>query len=111
MALVSSKVWPHPLAVEWEARLRRLRALLGGDTTGPVVFQWAVQARILKYLLARYGLNPSLGPRPLRAPGFHELAFCRLSRTWGQPPRTGAAFRGHLLRIAEENRMARNEMT
>jgi hypothetical protein len=94
----------NPLAQIWAARLDRLRSRLSRDPSNLYAWRWHIRSRILSFLLARYGDDPALTPPPQRARDQPAWTLYNLGPQYGKPPRSGAAIRAVLQRIAEANR-------
>jgi hypothetical protein len=90
------------LARLWAQRLRSLQSSLHLDSGDPYAGYWQIQARVLSFLLARYGDDPNLpwpGESPIPACG-GRIEF---QLPTGRPPRSAESIRQTLERIAETN--------
>ena len=93
----------NALAERWSARRRALEWLLETDPLHLDAERWQIQARILTFLLARYGGDPSLC-QPGTMVLIRPLAARSVEPTSGKPARSGDSLRPLLERIAEVNR-------
>ncbi len=97
------------LAPQWSAQLLHLTALLSDDPVHAQAWRWRLRIKLLRFLLARYGNNPSLQRhqssvhRPLR---MRQMRFPNL----GKAPRSRKTIRETLDRIAEVNEFVRQSV-
>ena len=92
----------NPLAEQWCARRRTLEWLLETDPFHLDAERWQIQARILAFLLARYGDDPGLC-RPEAVVWIRSVGVRPVEATSGKPARSGDSLRPLLERIAEVN--------
>jgi hypothetical protein len=104
--MVATGPWSpaNPLARVWAARLDGLRSWLHRDPSNPYAWHWQIRTRILSFLLARYGDDPSLSLPAQHLADRSAWALPGLGPAYGRPARSGAVIRAVLERIAEANR-------
>ena len=90
-------------AVAWFARWRRLSAQLRAAPANPDAWLWRLQSRILRYLLNRYGDDPTIGESPQHV--IDEFAYFHEPMSPGRPPRSRESIRAILERIAAAHRL------
>ena len=89
------------LAEKWALNLEFLRASLEHDPDGPQAWRWEIKARVLTYLLARYGNDPRAGV--IRPTPSTEVADVQPLPRNTIAPRPRQVFTERLQRIAEAN--------
>ena len=94
------------LARLWAQRLRSLQSSLHLDPGDPYAGYWHIQARVVSFLLARYGDDPNL-PWPGESPRPAHGEYGEFHPPTGKPPRSAKPIRHTLERIAETNRACR----
>lgn len=70
-------------------------------------WRWQIKVRILSFLLGRYGDDPDLRLPPRPAANLPYTCRAELGPDYGKPPRSPAAIRAVLDRIAAVNRSCR----
>ncbi len=92
---------PTHLVSEWFSRLQEYRVLLKFDPGNDIAERWRIRIKVLEYLLARYGSDPTLRSAHLPASDFCWIEpFHQQSVPNGTRTRTRIEFREILDRIA-----------
>ncbi len=87
----------------WHARLDEIRRSLERDPSHANAWFWAIQGRILHFLVSRYAQDQSLDVNAVRRPVGPPHAILKLGPQYGRPPKSAVLIRRLLERIAEAN--------
>lgn len=91
------------LAASWIAKLRDVQTSLRDQPEHWQAWHWQIQAKVLTYLVLRYGGDPWLDARSQVVAGQLTTALFPRSHSDGQPVRSRTELRRLLEEIAEIN--------
>lgn len=98
---MSSRKLASRLAEKWALHLEFLRASLKHEPCGSQAWRWQIKARVLTYLVARYGNDPKVAV--IRTTASAEPAALQPFRRHHVAPRPREVFTERLQRIADAN--------
>ena len=94
-------------AAAWATELQHLNSFLQLDPANPEAWRWRMQVRILSFLIARYGTEPSRGAEPVEHVASSPVPAVPFPERHSRSLRARGVLRQFLERIADANQQRR----